>query len=332
MLDSNPCRHPIAVLLLDGFSMLSFGSILEPFEFTNRYFPDIEAEVIIYGLNATTATSCSGVQIGCHATSLELAANATGLRSHSAIFVCGPTTRAADDPTQIMSILRGLLRSRIPLHIIGGVITAIAEIGALRGQQATLHWKNLSAFAEAYPDIETRNALYVPAARMTSCAGELATLDMVLALIAARSPEAAEAARDNFLVSFPRDCSTVQPGSQMNRALTAPGVLSVATEMMIRRMDEDISVQDLADRCEISIRQLERLFKRHFQSTPTQYWTQLRLERAFELVSQTSLSICDISAAVGFSSPSVLRRKFREFFHRSPTETRRRTSAPICFV
>ncbi|MFY9238866.1 MAG: helix-turn-helix domain-containing protein [Roseovarius sp.] len=81
---------------------------------------------------------------------------------------------------------------------------------------------------------------------------------------------------------------------------------------------------DIAEQCECSLRQIERLFRKHAGVSPMQYYILLRLERASELVLQTNLSFHEIAAATGFSSSSSLTKKLKAQVGVSPYVMRER--------
>jgi transcriptional regulator GlxA family with amidase domain len=87
---------------------------------------------------------------------------------------------------------------------------------------------------------------------------------------------------------------------------------------MHNNIDEPLTVDELASCVGISRRQLERLFCRHVNATPSRYNLELRLTRARQLLQQTNKSLADIAVASGFVSISHFRRCFREFFEISP--------------
>ena len=87
-------------------------------------------------------------------------------------------------------------------------------------------------------------------------------------------------------------------------------------------LEEPLARSALAARSGISTRQLERLFRKYLQRTPTRYYLELRLYRARGLLTQTALSVLDVALACGFVSASHFSKCYREFFHKTPREER----------
>ena len=73
---------------------------------------------------------------------------------------------------------------------------------------------------------------------------------------------------------------------------------------------------------ELSLRQLERHFRRHFRMTPRRYYVELRLQRARKMLMHGTRSILDVAVANGFVSGSHFTRCYRAHFGRPPREER----------
>ena len=82
-----------------------------------------------------------------------------------------------------------------------------------------------------------------------------------------------------------------------------------------------LRVQTLADIAEVSVAQLERLFKRVFQLTPQQLLTKLRIEEAMRLL-HTDTRIAEIGQACGFSDQSAFARQFKATVGMAPRDYR----------
>jgi transcriptional regulator GlxA family with amidase domain len=92
---------------------------------------------------------------------------------------------------------------------------------------------------------------------------------------------------------------------------------------MEANVEEPLSPDELARMTEVSQRQLQRLFRRSLGLTPAQYYLNLRLRRARELLLQTDLPIMSITVACGFRSPAHFSKSYRAVFGHSPSRQRR---------
>jgi AraC-like DNA-binding protein len=87
------------------------------------------------------------------------------------------------------------------------------------------------------------------------------------------------------------------------------------------------TIEDLAREVRISPFHFIRQFEAVFGVTPHQYRTQLRLDRAKELLASGQLSVTDICMEVGFSSLGSFSTLFTRRFGETPSAYRRRVRA-----
>jgi transcriptional regulator GlxA family with amidase domain len=85
---------------------------------------------------------------------------------------------------------------------------------------------------------------------------------------------------------------------------------------------EPLAMSVLAERAGASVRQFERLFRKHMQASPHQYYLSLRLARAQKLLTQTDMAVTEVALACGFTSPSHFAKKYRAHFGRAATAER----------
>ncbi len=79
---------------------------------------------------------------------------------------------------------------------------------------------------------------------------------------------------------------------------------------------------EVANKCNINIRYMSRLFKRYANITPHEYIMRLKLNKAANLLLISSLPIKDIAEAVGFADPYHFSRNFKKFHSLSPRDYR----------
>lgn len=312
----------IAVVLMDRFSALSLGAIVEPFSYLSRNYAEIAPRLILVGLDGCQMTSQSGIKIECHEDRETFLERLRRGRVPVRIIICGPTEARIVDDSRLTSVLHSAIRCGAPICGIGGATWQMAESGLLQGQATTVHWSSHAAFSERYCGVDTRDTLFEPSRKTASCAGELATLDMVLDWVASISPAAAEQTANHLLVSYPRAGVAAQPGARANRLRGVPSILSDAVRVMAVHIEEPLQAAAIATRCDVSVRKLERLFQQYMGTSPMQYYTQFRLEHAHDLLTQTDMQLLDISVASGFGSSGSLAKKFKQSFGLTPSQMR----------
>lgn len=85
---------------------------------------------------------------------------------------------------------------------------------------------------------------------------------------------------------------------------------------------EQVTLEEIATKSDISVRHLNRIFRAYFLTTPKAYLQRLRLERACTLIQQTNLSITEISYQCGFNDSNYLTRQFKKTYGMSPKSFR----------
>jgi transcriptional regulator GlxA family with amidase domain len=87
-------------------------------------------------------------------------------------------------------------------------------------------------------------------------------------------------------------------------------------------LETRLSVEDLADRMAMSVRNFERVFTREVGTTPSQYVLQVRVEAARRLLERSDGGLKQVASAAGFSSVDVMRRAFVRLLGISPRRYR----------
>lgn len=85
---------------------------------------------------------------------------------------------------------------------------------------------------------------------------------------------------------------------------------------------EQITLEEIAAKSDISVRHLNRIFRSFYQTTPMAYLQRLRLERVCILLKETSLSITEISFRCGFNDSNYLTRQFKKTYSLTPKSYR----------
>jgi AraC-like DNA-binding protein len=95
-----------------------------------------------------------------------------------------------------------------------------------------------------------------------------------------------------------------------------------ARDYLFQNFSKDISLQQLADHCCVSLFHFSRIFKSIMNASPHQYLTELRLSNAKLLLQSTQQSVTEIAFQCGFNSLEHFATLFRQRFKTSPTSIR----------
>jgi transcriptional regulator GlxA family with amidase domain len=312
---SLPPQH-IGIFIVPQFAMMGFTSAIEPLRSANRMSGRSLYAWHIVSRDGGPVMASNGIAVVPEASIADKP-------SFSSLIVCAGIDAHLYQDKAVFSWLRRLDRQGIELGAISLGSYVLARAGLLDGRRCTIHWENLEAFAEDFPQLEVTTELFEIDGNRFTCSGGIAALDMMLHLIRAQHGHAlAAAVSDQFIHERIRDRHDRQ-----RMALPARlGVRHPKLIKVIRRMEESleepVSRARLADGVGLSCRQLERLFRRYLNRTPTRYYLELRLQRARTLLLQTDMSVLDVALASGFVSASHFSKCYRECFKKTPRAER----------
>jgi transcriptional regulator GlxA family with amidase domain len=194
----------------------------------------------------------------------------------------------------------------------------------LNGYSCSVHWDGLSTLSNLFPNINVRRNLFtIDRDRFTSSGG-IAPFDMMLKIIRDRYDLTVSSAVAEQFIS-----DRIRRGDDEQRIPLKHliGSLSVqlmsAVQLMEANIREPINQTDLAAYMGLSTRQLQRLFKQYLSCSPSRYYLQLRLQRAKNLLQQTSLSILEVTAESGFISVSHFSKSYKIYFGYPPSIERK---------
>ena len=86
---------------------------------------------------------------------------------------------------------------------------------------------------------------------------------------------------------------------------------------------EDISLDELAFLCNLSLSSFQRKFKETYNDSPAHYFKLKRLEKAAVLLKTEKLSISDVCYQSGFSAPNYFAKVFKAHYGVSPSQYKR---------
>jgi AraC-like DNA-binding protein len=99
-----------------------------------------------------------------------------------------------------------------------------------------------------------------------------------------------------------------------------------ATELLEAHLDGNITLQQVAEACNLSVSHFARAFKKTFHRPPYKWLTERRVDRARDLITNSRLPLADIATQCGFADQSALNRSFKRIHGASPGIWRRRTT------
>ena len=312
-----PAPTRIGFLLIDGFALMSYAAVVEPFRAANVLAGRNLYEWKHISTGDTVARASNGAQIGVDAK----VGKDLGL---DLLMVCAAGNPAHFDDPATLAWLRYVASRGAQIGGISGGPYILARAGLLDDYRCTIHWEHRSAFIEAFPKLLVKNGLYVIDRDRVTCAGGTAGLDLAIAMITADHGAAlASMVGDWYLRTQSREAEDTQRMSLRERYKVTNRRILGALAIMEANLEEPVNPSLLARRVGVSTRQLERLFVDQLGVTIGRSYLNIRLARAMALLKETSLSAMDVAVACGFVSTSHFSRAFKLRYGSPPSILRR---------
>jgi transcriptional regulator GlxA family with amidase domain len=200
----------------------------------------------------------------------------------------------------------------------------LAAAGLLDGRRAATHWIHAPVLAARYPRVQVdASVLYIDDGTILTSAGKAAGMDLCLHIVRIDYGMAVANALARRLVVSPH-----RPGGQA-QFIIAPvpdgrgHVLAELLSWAIARLDQPLTVEDLARQAKMSSRNLVRHFTAVTGTTPLRWMLTQRLQLAQELLETTDDGVDMIATRTGMGTATTMRRHFNQTLGVSPDAYRR---------
>lgn len=314
----------VGFILAPNFALMSYASAAEPLRAANLIAGIDLYEILPLSFGGEAVTSSSGIVIDCQSIAT------VGERCHT-VFICaggGPQDWAIAEGS--FGVLRRLARQGVRIGGISSGAYVLAAAGLLDNRDFTIHWEHAPVLKEAFPHLTPRQARFVMDGDRITCAGGVAPLDMMHAMISQRmGAHFARRVSDWYLHTAVAEPGAPQRGSSAERHGTNHPALLTVLEKMEATIESPLDRQTMAKLAGTSIRHLDRLFSTHLKSSFLATYLAIRLDHARRLLEQSPLSIAEVAFATGFSSPSHFTGHFKSRFGQTPNAVRHKISSEL---
>ncbi|MDC0948095.1 GlxA family transcriptional regulator [Gammaproteobacteria bacterium] len=297
--------------------MLAFSAAVEPLRLSNYLCEKELYRWSAISLNGESVEASNGFK-------MPVDTSTERFGDIDALFVVGGVDVDKHIHRDHLAVLRQFAKYKQPMGSLCTGSWALARADLLNGYRATIHWENLAAMREEFPEIVVSSELFEIDRDRVTCAGGVAAIDLMLAIVREEHGNAlAGAVSEELLQERIRGRNDRQRVPLRLQLGTSQPKLIEAVSLMESNLEEPIGLDELSQHVGLSRRQLERLFQKHLQCVPTKYYLELRLRRARQLLLQTSKSIVDVAFACGFVSAPHFSKCYRDFFGIPPRDDRR---------
>ncbi len=303
----------IGLLLIDGYALMSYASVIEPFRAANN----LAGKPLYEWKHLSPAGPQCISSNGLAALADHVIPDVPPL---DRIFVFAAGDPAAYSDERCFGWLRQQARQGVHLAGVSGGPYVLARAGLLHGYRMTIHWEHASAFREEFPDLDLDPGLFLIDRDRMTCAGGTAGLDLALRLIAHdHGAELAQQVAEWFIRTEQRLPDSAQRVGLAEVYQTRNARLLAMLSAMQGAIEIPLKREELATLAGVTVRQLERLCASHLQARISEIYLRIRLNHAVHLLRSTSLSVTVISISCGFATASHFSRLFKKQFGASPS-------------
>jgi transcriptional regulator GlxA family with amidase domain len=328
MQDATTDRHRVAVLAFDRIHSFDLAMPLQVF--TTAHAADKEPgelfgrrlyEVSVCGDGHDLAiTGVDDVELYRFTPAWPLARALTA----DTIVVLG-RPRTEDPPESVLDLLRDAHRRRIRIaSISSGGARVIAATGLLDGRRIATHWSRAELLAARFPAVQVdTDVLYIDHGDILTSAGAASGIDLCLHMIRTDFGAAVAAEVARHMVVPPQRDGGQKPYIMHPEPVDDRGHLEPTLRWLRDRLDQPVTLAQIAARIGASPRTANRMFKEQTGTTPMQWLLRKRVSHAQELLETTDLPIESIAAHCGFGTAISMRQHFARHAGASPMVYRR---------
>ena len=311
----------LGLLLVDGFALMSYASVIEPFRAAN----DLAGKALYRWIHVSRTGEAVPASNGA---SVMADARVGDPVLCDVMFVFAGGDPAAFDDRPTFGWLRKLAQGGAAMAGVSGGPFLLARAGLLSGHRATIHWEHEAAFRDAFPDLAVETSLFIVDRRRMTCAGGTAGLDLAIEMIEREhGSDLSRRVSEWFIRTDARGSERPQRQSLRDRYGVTNDSVRRALAEMEAWIEEPRDRTMVASAAGISLRQLERLFIAHVGLSMTDIYLRIRLDQAAQLIGSTGMSITAVALACGFRSAAHFSRSFKARHGITPSAARKRRPA-----
>lgn len=311
-------KPPLAVAIAyDRLAVFEFGIAVEFFALQRPELDFAPYRFAVAAADPQPLTAAGGLRIAVDG-GLELLSDA------DLIVVPGWRDLDHKPAPEITDALRAAARRGARVVSICSGVFLLAHAGLLDGRRATTHWRHAERLARLFPAIKVEpDVLYVDEENVMTSAGSAAGIDLLLHIV--RKDYGARVANifaRRLVVPAHREGGQSQFVVQPIAVRTNDRISSVA-DWMAANLHQSVTIEALADRAAMSVRNFTRRFRAATGAAPIEWLIRLRVRRAQDLLESTDEPIERVAESSGFGAPETLRHHFRKVVGTNPSHWRR---------
>ena len=209
----------------------------------------------------------------------------------------------------------------------------LASTGLLNGKQCATHWMAAREFRQLFPEVRlVEDRIITDEGGLYSSGGAFSYLNLILYLIEkyAGRPVAVFMSKA-FQIEIERRSQSpfiVFHGQKEHGDET----IRKAQEYIENRVEEKLTVEEIADRFALGRRNLERRFRRATANSVVEYIQRVKIEAAKMSLESSRDNVNEVMYRVGYSDPKAFRLTFKKLTGLSPIEYRQKYNREVAVL
>ncbi len=318
----------IVILAFDQVNLLDISGPAQVFTEANHASAAMhnQYEVIVASQNGGLIDTSSGIGI----TSVSLI-EAAAQPVHTLLIAGGAGIQGAIKQSTIMDWIKQITATA---NRTGSVCTGafmLAASGRLNGCRAVTHWQYTDELQTNFPQVRVEtDPIYIQQDNIWTSAGVTAGIDLALALVEQDLGHTVALKAARALVVFIK-----RPGGQKQyssmlqiQANSKDGKFTPLHHWINENIGQDLTVEILAEKANMSPRNFSRVYTRNTGLTPAKAIEEIRVEAAQRALEDSSMNLSEIGRLCGFGTVERLRKTFIRHLGVSPQKYRMRFVSP----
>jgi transcriptional regulator GlxA family with amidase domain len=312
-----PQGQRLAVVVFDGVSLGIMSFAFGVFDMAKHHgvLPDLDLRVV----SGEPGAALVGGGLSC-----QVPYDLDAIRSADLVIIPNWRDPAEEPPRPLLEALRAAHAAGARLAGLCSGAFVLAAAGLLDHRPATTHWSRAGLLAQMYPTIDVRpEQLYIDDGDVLTAGGGAAGMDLGLHLLRTQyGADVANRLARSMVVPPHRSGGQAQYVQTPLPELDETDPVGETLTWAVGRLDQNLPVERLARRAQMSRRNFDRRFREITGTAPAAWLTHQRVLRAQQLLESTRLPVEEVARQCGFSSAAALRPHFRRIVGTSPAAYR----------
>lgn len=220
--------------------------------------------------------------------------------------------------------LRGAAEAGVALVGLCTGSFVLARAGLMQDRVACVHSFHIDDYRRSFPDLRAlTHADYLFDGDRITCAGGISVVELAARLISLHcGPDRASKVIHQMTVSRQRGASFIERRAALGYLSVEDTAVRHAVLLMEENLEAPLNIAVIARMIGTSVRHLERAFMAEMQTSPNEFYRQMRLRYARWMLVNTPRKITDIAYECGFADAAHFIRVFREAYGVTPGKLR----------